>query len=189
MEDNDNTETAIEPAESPDNGLADLAPIQDTNTDIEALTEAQSKCPVTLAHIRKNKPRLLNLAIQMLSNGISQRQTSEATSLSRQVIAQIMIQHEEQIGDARESAAKQARNVAKQTLDLMQERIEEGEISPNLLPVYFGVLTEKAELLTGQATQRTEHKHTTEDFIDIDTFYKEQQANKAKQSAIDVTPQ
>jgi len=40
--------------------------------------------------------------------------------------------------------------------DLLNEKLEEGSVPANVLPIVIGVLTEKKELLDGNATQRVE---------------------------------
>ena len=156
MHDTDEPEAPIDGALQPYNASLPDTLGQVQGTDSEATQKALKKCDITLTTIQKRRPKLMQLAIRLLSEGCSQRQTAETTGLSRQVIAQIRTQYEEQIGNLRDEAATKARNVASQTLDLMMEKVETGEIPANLLPIYFGVLTEKAELLTGQATSRQE---------------------------------
>jgi hypothetical protein len=170
MTEDQTTEIAIDTTQRPEDSSLPQTLGQVQGTDNEATQEALSKSRYTLSTIQRRRPKLLELAIRLLSEGCSQRETAETTGLCRPVIAQIRTQYEEQIGNLRDESATKARNIAAQTLDLMMEKVEDGDIPPNLLPIYFGVLTEKAELLSGQATSRQEIAHT-DNRIPIEELY------------------
>lgn len=60
----------------------------------------------------------------------------------------------------REDLAEGALALAQETLAKIRERLPEFE--PRDLTILLGVLTDKAQLLTGHATERTEHRDITD---------------------------
>ncbi len=126
--------------------------------------------PMTLKNVERGEPRLVELAIIMLKEGVSISQTARATELRPDVIREIRIKYEKQIGCLRGKTKEDFRLLAKMTQDALFERVQEGEMTPQQLGVIMGIATEKAELLDGNATQRVE-KVEKEKFDDMEAVF------------------
>jgi tetrahydromethanopterin S-methyltransferase subunit G len=64
----------------------------------------------------------------------------------------------------REDLAEESRVLAHKALGEITRRI--GEFEPRDLAILYGVLTDKAQLLAGQATARTEHRELSDELDD-----------------------
>jgi len=133
------------------------------------LPPASSLGELTLERVRKFKPGRFMLAVQLLGEGLSQRQTAKATGLSRNVVAQIYEAEADAIKPLNKETAKLARRVARMSLERLEEEIDQVPLAS--LAIIFGVTTDKAELLSGNATERIEHIKQ-EQFGDLDEIYK-----------------
>ena len=113
---------------------------------------------------------------------------SEATGIPRKTIAYWLDKPEyaRLRQNAREEMAAEARVVARQAWRALSEAIERGDMEPRDLVFAVGVAVDKAQLLAGQATSRTETKDLTGGLTDhereqlrdvLDKFFAESAAS------------
>jgi len=173
MDDIEEQNTAIEVPKSPENEL-----------------EANAR-GLTLKQVLNNphKRRMVELAKELIAEGISIRKTSKATKLSPHVCSLVAERFEEEIGPMKKNAAKQMRYIRSLSSDALIEQLEDPKkreaISPQQHAVLIGIMTDKEQQLEGEPTQRVEHTHSAEDFRDIKELYNELPKGKP---IIDVTP-
>lgn len=67
----------------------------------------------------------------------------------------------------REDMAEESAALAHKALEAIQRRL--GEFEPRDLTILYGVLVDKSQLLSGQATGRLEHRELLADFDDHET--------------------
>lgn len=111
----------------------------------------------TLERLRKYKPEVYAQVISCLAEGLSMRATARMCKVARETVAQIQEVEVEAIRPLKEMMAGKTRIAAKMCLERIIEDMD--KIPAQTLPILFGVLTEKAELLDGNATHRVDHKN------------------------------
>jgi len=158
--------------------------------------ELAKRRPVTLKTIREHRPHVLSLALNMLRENLGIRQTAKACNLDTRTVTAIREEYKDSLPDLRDQAATSCRSLATQTLERMQEKIDADAVPVNLLPIYTGILLEKAELLSGGATQRVEEVKPQDDYKDLKDILSQmnkaakasKKSQKIKSPTINVTP-
>jgi len=158
--------------------------------------ELARRAPVTLKNIRNQRPHVLALALNMLRQNLGIRETARATKLDPATVTAIREEYKDSLPDLRDQAATSCRSLATQTLERMQEKIDADAVPVNLLPIYTGILLEKAELLSGGATQRVEEVKPQDDYKDLKDILSQmnkaakasKKSQKIKSPTINVTP-
>jgi hypothetical protein len=98
---------------------------------------------------------------------------SEATGIPRRTIRQWLEKPENANlrHNAREAIAEEAMVVARLAWQALGDAIRAGLVEPRELITAAGVATDKASLLSGEATARTEHRDLSDDAIDTDALH------------------
>lgn len=109
-------------------------------------------------HRRYTKRQKLTAVIA--ADMTSTEAAAEATGIPRRTIGYWLDQPEfaELRHNAREAMAEEAQVVARLAWQKLGEAVREGKLEPRDLVLATGMATDKAALLTGQATARTEHR-------------------------------
>jgi hypothetical protein len=190
-----NNTTHTNAPQPPDTGLEDETQHNThTNQDTQLQT-AKKQREVTLERVLRNphKIKMVEIAKQLLAEGCSKRKTVRATGLSFETVHAIAERFTDELGTLKQQAVRQCQRIQALTGDAMEEYLErhfdpndDFNFPSNQIPISYGVFTDKAELLSGQATSRQETIKDDQPTIPLDEIYKSLQAKKAKEKAIDV---
>jgi hypothetical protein len=170
-----------------------------TQIDVKATQSPENgRKPLTLERILSNpvKAARAHDAKVMLGEGCSVAEISRETKLDPRTILKIQDVFAEEIGTTfKKHAAARCSNLAHASLDALETAIQahtDGTgkaIQAGTLSLIACQLLDKKHMLDGEATTRIEHSHKPHEYTEVDDLYKELQAKKAKESAIDITPE
>ncbi len=141
--DDDNTEEQLS-----------LIPSSDLPDDL-FIDEEGKRGHYTLDRLRKYKPEKYKQIVSFLAEGLSQRATARMCKVARETIAAVADAEQDTIRPLKDIMAGKTRAAANMCLERIVEEMD--NIPADKLGILFGILTDKAELLSGNATQRVEH--------------------------------
>jgi transcriptional regulator len=136
--------------------------------------------PTNGNQLKKMNPEVFDKAVELLAAGMTRNQVADAVGTSPQTISGIRKHHAELVETARERQARSFSELAMLSSEEAEERLlnNPDKISFKDLMIGAAIATDKALLLTGQATQRIEHVVKQDD----DEF--DQLLKKAKQADV-----
>jgi hypothetical protein len=124
------------------------------------LPDAPSVFDERLAQIKRlinEQPELYGRTVQLLCEGLSPKKVAALSGLELETVRRIRSYHPEAIAAAQAQTIQHLREGALSASERMLETLD--EIPPEKLAITLGILVDKLQLLTGGATQRTEHRN------------------------------
>ncbi len=110
----------------------------------------------TGVRLLNQRPDLYRITVQLLGQGTGIREIKRLTGLHHRTIEAVMTREGQTIDTARKELGARALRVAAMGVERLEEIIADGNIKPGELSMAVGILTDKAQLLTGGVTSRVE---------------------------------
>ncbi len=124
----------------------------------ELFSEDEREGKYTALRLKSSRPEIYNLVVSMLAEGLSIRAIRRATRCHAYTIQAVCLAEPKLIETLKERNASKLKLLASMTIDKARESIEELEVKNvrdlQSLGVFAGIITEKAELLSGNPTHR-----------------------------------
>jgi len=104
----------------------------------------------------RDRPDVYQSIVYLLSQGTGIREIKRITGVHHRTIEAVMVREGQTIDTARKELGARALRVAAMGVERLEEIIADGNIKPGELSMAVGILTDKAQLLTGGVTSRVE---------------------------------
>ena len=104
----------------------------------------------------RDRPDVYKSIVYLLSQGTGIREIKRITGVHHRTIEAVMVREGQTIDTARKELGARALRVAAMGVERLEEIIADGNIKPGELSMAVGILTDKAQLLTGGVTSRVE---------------------------------
>ena len=104
----------------------------------------------------RDRPDVYQAIVYLLGQGTGIREIKRITGVHHRTIEAVMVREGQTIDTARKELGARALRVAAMGVERLEEIIADGNIKPGELSMAVGILTDKAQLLTGGVTSRVE---------------------------------
>jgi hypothetical protein len=132
-------------------------------TDEVDIVANQSMFPTRIVDQSKVK---LELIAKALASGVSWAKIADSLHCSRRTINRVRQLHPELIEQGRQELAGKFFALASMSVDDLMDKVMAGKVQPNVLAMVAGVAVDKAQVLSGRASNITESRVEKSDDID-----------------------
>lgn len=120
----------------------------------DAAAIQENRKEYTAQQLLKRRPEVYRAIAHGLGEGLGVRQLARALGVSHHTVMAVRRNEPHLVATLKKGSAQLMRDVAALAVERLRDEID--DVKLEALPVVVGVLTEKAQLLDGEATQRVE---------------------------------